>query len=114
LRTDDCNTSNNYVWIRHPSGEWSKYTHVEKDSARLFAGLTEGEAVFAGQVIGVQSDVGRANGKHVHFEVGIPYDVLDPIDGGGWLKGYNLAPRFCGVPGQVLAQGRTYVAAACD
>jgi len=112
--TGDCNDSNNYVWIRHPSGEWSKYTHVEKDSARLFAGLTEGDPVFAGQVIGVQSDVGLANGTHVHFEVGIPYDATDPIDGGGWLKGYNLAPRFCGVPGQVLSQGRTYVAGPCE
>ena len=109
----DCNDNNNYVWLVHPGGEWTKYTHVQKDSVRLFAGLSEGDVVVAGQVIGIQSDVGLANGKHVHFEVGIPYDVNDPINGGGWLKGYNLAPRFCNVAGQVLTQGVTYVAAAC-
>ena len=109
----DCNDNNNYVWLVHPGGEWTKYTHVAKDSVRLFAGLSEGDVVFAGQIIGIQSDIGLASGKHVHFEVGVPFDADDPITGGGWLKGYSLAPRFCNVPGQVLTQGVTYVAAPC-
>ena len=25
-------SSNNYVWIRHANGEWTKYTHFETDS----------------------------------------------------------------------------------
>jgi len=112
-QTGDCNSHNNYVWIAHANGEWSKYTHVEQHSVRWLAGLSEGSPVVAGQFLGIQSDVGAANGKHVHFEVGIPYNVADPINSGGWLKGYNLAPRFCNVPGNVLAQGATYTAGAC-
>ncbi|MGV3516347.1 hypothetical protein [Luteitalea sp.] len=78
----DCN--DNYVWLVHAGGEWTKYSHVAKDSVRLFAGLSEGDVVLAGLI------------------------------SGGWLKGHSLAPRFCNVPGQVLAQGVTCVAAPCD
>lgn len=106
--TDDCNDRNNYVWIRHTNGEWSKYSHMATDTVRLFANLAEGQAVQAGRLIGIESDVGAAQGQHVHFEVGVPYNPSDPIDGGGYLKGYNLAPKFCEQPGNIIAQGQTY------
>lgn len=111
--TEDCNDSNNYVWIQHANGEWSKYSHVMTDSVRLFANLQEGDVVEAGTLIGIESDVGAAWGQHVHFEVGVPYDPADPITSGGFLIGYSLAPRFCGQPGQIIAQGQTYTVTPC-
>ena len=109
----DCNSDNNYVWLKHDRGEWSKYSHVFKNSVRGFAQLSEGDTVTAGQVIGIESDVGNASGQHVHFEVGVPNDPDAAITPGGFLIGVNLAPRFCNVPGGVLGRGRTYEAAPC-
>ena len=28
----DCSDYNNYVWIEHPNGEWTKYTHFDTGS----------------------------------------------------------------------------------
>lgn len=108
----DCNDNNNYVWIKHDHGEWSKYTHIAENTVTQL-GLSVGDPVTAGTLIGIESDVGAASGVHVHFEVGIPDDPANAITSGGFLRGVALAPRFCGVPGEVLARGVTYTATDC-
>jgi murein DD-endopeptidase MepM/ murein hydrolase activator NlpD len=65
-----CN--NNYVWIEHPNGEWTKYSHMSEGSVTQDAGLSVGEHVSAGQFLGFEDDVGCANGRHLHFEVAEP------------------------------------------
>jgi murein DD-endopeptidase MepM/ murein hydrolase activator NlpD len=113
---DDSNaeptSSNNYVWIAHANGEWTKYTHLETGSATAL-GLAVGDAVNAGTVLGFEGDVGQASGEHVHFEVAIPDDVLNPIDGGGFIRGQAYVPLICGVPGNVLYDGQLYIAGPC-
>ncbi len=71
-----CNASclNNFIWIEHPNGEWSKYTHIRRNSADNL-GRFEGESVNAGDEIGIEGDVGIASGPHVHFEVAVPNHV---------------------------------------
>jgi hypothetical protein len=74
------NGPNNFVWIEHPNGEWTKYTHMLRGSVgpgtdnngNPGAGRFEGEFVAAGTPIGIEGDVGFASGPHVHFEVGVP------------------------------------------
>ncbi len=83
-----CNGScpNNYVWIEHPNGEWSKYSHMTQNSVSGF-GRSVDEWVNAGDPLGFEDDIGMACGAHVHFEVGVPNHVelppsnpLDPSD----------------------------------
>lgn len=108
---------NNYVWIEHPNGEWTNYSHLAHDSVTKKAGLRVGEEVAAGQYIGDEGEVGCAMLKHVHFEVAVP-DPRHPIDNGGFLidndRGKReLNPRFCGVPGGNAIKGKVYVAVPC-
>jgi hypothetical protein len=101
-----CN--NNYVWIEHPNGEWTKYSHMREDSVREDAGLDVGDTVRPGTFLGIQSDVGCAHGKHQHFQVSVPADASDPIDGQGFMSGEDRDPRICGIPGQRFVKGETY------
>lgn len=108
---------NNYVWIAHPNGEWTNYSHVAHDSVTKKAGLKVGDAVKAGQYIGDEDEIGCAMLKHVHFEVAMP-DKANPIDAGGFLTDNDGGkrernPRFCGVPGGNAVKGETYTAMAC-
>ncbi|WP_428265635.1 peptidoglycan DD-metalloendopeptidase family protein [Haliangium sp.] len=102
--------NNNYVWIEHDNGEWTKYSHIEQYSASSDAGLSVGDYVMAGQFLGIEGNIGCASGDHVHFEVAIPDDPADPINPvGGYIKGDNLIPRVCGIDGQLFVAGTTYV-----
>jgi len=108
---------NNYVWIAHPNGEWTTYSHIARGSATKGAGLKVGAKVRAGQQIGLEDAIGCAMLKHVHFEVARP-DPARPIDDGGFLTdnphGARLRnPPFCDVQGGHVRKGATYRAAAC-
>lgn len=84
-----CQNYNNYVWIEHPNGEWSKYTHLATGSVP--GTLVVGGPVTAGQVLGIEADVGRATGapscmgppstagcgRHLHHEIAVPTDPTD-------------------------------------
>lgn len=104
--------SNNYVWLEHADGEWSKYTHVQTGSVTS-RGHKVGDSVAAGTVLGLEGDVGKADGDHLHFEVSVPYDLADPIDTGGFMKGLNRNPTICGIPGNALFRGQTYTVTGC-
>lgn len=124
---------NNYVWLEHPNGEWTKYTHIERGTATVASRrpaqaptvngqkqtLSVGMYVPAGYPLGIESDVGIAVGRHLHFEVaGI--DSTAEIDAQGWLldvdgvAGRNLrnrAPAFCQVG--MFRNGETRKAVKC-
>jgi murein DD-endopeptidase MepM/ murein hydrolase activator NlpD len=116
--TNNCGAFNNYVWLRHSNGEWSKYTHFIRGTVRTNAGLTVGDNVVAGQFLGNEGAVGAASGVHLHFEVGVPDNtnsVPQAIDipNGGFLRGDNRIPLFCGVPGNILYRTQQFVAGNC-
>jgi murein DD-endopeptidase MepM/ murein hydrolase activator NlpD len=97
---------NNYVWIAHPNGEWTNYSHIARNSATGKAKLKVGDEVKAGAYLGDEAAVGCAMLDHVHFEVAVP-DVHQPIDAGGFLLDNaggkrGRSPRFCGISGPVL------------
>jgi murein DD-endopeptidase MepM/ murein hydrolase activator NlpD len=111
----DCH--NNYVWIAHPNGEWSNYSHLAHGSVTGLAKLKVGAEVVAGAYLGNEAAVGCAMLEHVHFEVAVP-DPRKPIDAGGFLLDNEGSkrernPRFCGVTGGVVAKGATYRAVPC-
>jgi murein DD-endopeptidase MepM/ murein hydrolase activator NlpD len=107
---------NNYVWIAHPNGEWTNYSHVAQGSVTGKAHLKVGDQVKAGQYLGDEDAIGCAMLKHVHFEVARP-DPANPIDAGGFLTDNadgrrEPRPRFCNIPDGVK-KGQAYVAATC-
>lgn len=110
----DCH--NNYVWIAHPNGEWTNYSHLAYRSVTKQAKLKVGDFVNAGTWLGDEGAVGCAMLTHLHFEVAIP-DPGTPLDSGGFLTGNEGGkreknPRFCGTVGFV-AKDSTYQAAPC-
>jgi murein DD-endopeptidase MepM/ murein hydrolase activator NlpD len=111
----DCH--NNYVWIEHPNGEWTNYSHVARGSVTQRARLKVGDHVAAGQYIGDEGAVGCAMLEHVHFEVAVP-DPAGAIDDGGFLRDNDGGkrernPRFCGVAGATAVKDMRYRAVAC-
>ncbi len=107
--------TNNYVWIEHPNGEWTKYSHMQMDSTTVKAKLSVGDTVKAGTYLGDEGEVGCASGPHLHFEVGVPR-ATDPIEvTGGFLKDNadsdrNRIPRICSIPDQTMVAGANYEA----
>ena len=94
-----CSNPNNLVWIEHPNGEWSKYTHMQRgtigrgtdNNGNAGAGRVVDEFVGAGTRLGIEGDVGIASSVHVHFEIAVlkyvePPGVLnDWFSAGRWL-----------------------------
>lgn len=107
---------NNYVWIAHPNGEWTNYSHVARNSVTGKAKLKVGDEVKAGTYLGDEAAVGCAMLDHVHFEVAVP-DAKTTIDAGGFLLDNTGGKRersahFCGIDGPVKKDS-SYRAAAC-
>jgi len=113
---------NNYVWIRNLGEEWTKYSHLALGSVTGSggAGLSVGDDVSAGQYLGDESNVGRAcgsnDGRHLHFEVLVPNNPVNPTftnSSTGGLAGENRIPRFCGMPDATVVMGEEYSATPC-
>jgi murein DD-endopeptidase MepM/ murein hydrolase activator NlpD len=62
----------NLIEIRHPNGYTTRYGH----NGTLLA--KEGDKVEAGDVIALSGSTGRSTGPHLHFEVRIGKQALDP------------------------------------
>jgi hypothetical protein len=119
----DPGCANNYVWIEHQNGEWSKYTHFQTGSV-VAAGRSDEEFVTTGTSLGLEGDIGFAGGQHLHFEVAVPNDPNDPFTAGGFLRDdgdssttnynrQNRIPVFCDIDFPV-ADGDEHTAANCQ
>lgn len=64
----------NYIRIRHANGYQTTYAH----QSGFAAGLKEGSKVTQGQVIGYVGSTGLSSGPHLHFEVLINDNFVDP------------------------------------
>jgi murein DD-endopeptidase MepM/ murein hydrolase activator NlpD len=111
----DCH--NNYVWLAHPNGEWTNYSHLAHGSVTALAKLKVGDTVEAGAFLGNEAAVGCAMLDHVHFEVAVP-DEKAPLDRGGFILDNDGSkrekqPRFCKVPDGTVAKDASYRATAC-
>jgi len=62
----------NYVIIRHKHGYYTRYAHMLSSRVRL------GQRVQQGEVIGYIGNTGLSTGPHLHYEIHIGSDVVDP------------------------------------
>ena len=71
----------NYVIIRHQHGFYTRYAHM------LSSRVETGQQVKQGETIGYIGNTGRSTGPHLHYEVHIGSDVVNP------LKYINIRPN---------------------
>ena len=124
-----CATYNNYVWIEHPNGEYTKYTHFGTGTVQLPPpagfGWSVDQWIDAGQTIGLEGDVGQATSGdgvspafHLHFEVArasTPGTTLTwGQNGGGIQNGINLVAVICDIAGGLFLAGNGHTANPCD
>lgn len=62
----------NYVIVDHGQGVFSGYAHLSQIH------VTRGQKVTAGQVLGMSGNTGRSSGPHMHWEMNINGDWVDP------------------------------------
>ncbi len=62
----------NYIVIRHKHGMYTRFAHMSATRVK------KGEYVNQGQVIGYIGNTGVTTGPHLHYEVHIGSDVVDP------------------------------------
>ncbi len=65
----------NYIRIRHANGYKTAYAHM----SRYAQGVGEGARVTQGQVIGFIGSSGLSTGPHLHFEVLVNTQQVDPL-----------------------------------
>ena len=63
----------NYVIIKHKHGFYTRYAHLQSFQ------VTTGQRVQQGQIIGRIGNTGLTTGPHLHYEVQIGSDVVDPL-----------------------------------
>src|SRR5205814_7039632 len=90
----------NYVIIAHGGGIATLYGHLLATKVRY------GDKVVRGQVIGLEGSTGFSTGPHVHFELRVDNQVVDPmpylpIPGTNWSG--QQTPKSGYAP---VAQGR--------
>jgi len=64
----------NYLIIRHRHGYYTRYAHMIRPTH-----LQVGQRVQQGQVIGYIGNTGISTGPHLHYEVHVGSDVVDPF-----------------------------------
>ncbi|NOY09753.1 MAG: M23 family metallopeptidase [Spirochaetes bacterium] len=62
-----------YIVIKHKYGFFTRYAHLEKIVVQ------KGQYVRRGQVIGYMGNTGLSTGPHLHYEVRIGTQVVDPL-----------------------------------
>lgn len=72
---DTVRSAGNRVTIDHGDGVVTKYYHLENGSIPVQVG----DSVAAGQVIGQMGSTGYSTGAHLHFQLEIYGEVVDPL-----------------------------------
>lgn len=62
----------NYIIIKHKHGFFTRYAHLQSYTVQ------RGQSVQQGQVIGYLGNTGISTGPHLHYEVHIGADIVDP------------------------------------
>jgi len=62
----------NYITISHKHGYYTRYAHL------LYARARVGQRVQQGDVIGYIGNTGLSTGPHLHYEIHVGSDVVDP------------------------------------
>ncbi|MCD6122407.1 MAG: M23 family metallopeptidase [Spirochaetales bacterium] len=70
---NDVNGFGLYIMIKHKYGFFTRYAHLQKIVVQ------KGQYVRRGQIIGYMGNTGLSTGPHLHYEVRIGTQVVDPL-----------------------------------
>ena len=120
----EANCRNNFVWIEHTNGEWTKYSHMNTGSVAA-NGHQLNDFVQSGAALGIEGQIGLASGPHLHFEVARPNDGIGSFSASGFLVDdgdpsttdydrQNRIAAYCTGPGSpIWLDGEDRIAANC-
>jgi murein DD-endopeptidase MepM/ murein hydrolase activator NlpD len=74
-RANRSDSYGNIIYVDHPGGVQSRYAHLN----RFADGIRLGREVQAGEVIGYVGTTGRSTGPHLHFEIRMAGNPVDPL-----------------------------------
>lgn len=74
LRTGQSDISGNFIIISHSGEMETRYYHLSKIMVEA------GDALQQGDIIGLVGATGRVTGPHLHFEIRIDGERVDPLD----------------------------------
>ncbi|MBR1835811.1 MAG: M23 family metallopeptidase [Kiritimatiellae bacterium] len=83
---DDSRPEGNFVEIDHGGGVRTRYLHLECGTVAVRAGCS----VAAGERLGYMGASGRATGEHLHFELRVRGEPVDPAP---FLRGEGVGQR---------------------
>ncbi len=72
VTVDYTNDFGNYIIIRHKHGYYTRYAHLQSFKVKV------GQSIQQNEVIGYIGNTGISTGPHLHYEVHIGSDVVDP------------------------------------
>jgi murein DD-endopeptidase MepM/ murein hydrolase activator NlpD len=72
VATEYASDFGNFIIIRHKHGYYTRYAHLQSARVKL------GQSVQQNEVIGYIGNTGISTGPHLHYEVHIGSDVVDP------------------------------------
>jgi murein DD-endopeptidase MepM/ murein hydrolase activator NlpD len=72
VATEYANDFGNFIIIRHKHGYYTRYAHLQSARVKL------GQSVQQNEVIGYIGNTGVSTGPHLHYEVHIGSDVVNP------------------------------------
>lgn len=75
----------NQVVIQHADGQYSQYAHMSALS------VSAGQAVTAGQQIGLSGATGNVTGPHLHFEIRTTPNYGSDVDPVAYLRSHGVA-----------------------
>ena len=75
VKAERSSSYGNYVMIRHDNGQETLYAHMRSEPF-----VSVGERVYQGQQIGEVGMTGFATGPHLHFEVRVNGDRVNPMN----------------------------------
>ncbi len=70
----------NFVHVQHDDGSVTTYNHMSQI-------LRRGGSVDAGDVLGLIGSTGHSTGPHLHFEVRLGGEPIDPLP---WLRRHGI------------------------
>ncbi|MCB0689796.1 MAG: M23 family metallopeptidase [Saprospiraceae bacterium] len=95
----------NVIIIEHANDEWTFYTHIAQNSARV----NVGDQVVAGQYIADEGEVGTASNVHLHFVVFHDYTPNNNPNIGPNDFPEQLIPMVCNIRNNIYERNETYV-----